>query len=85
MTAPEPIVLSIDLPVPPERAFECFAPLFARWWPVATHSLSRDAATAVRMQVDPAGAIQRAHQTWCWNIRLIRPRTCPRRRYKCRF
>lgn len=67
MTAPEPIVLSVDLPVPPERAFECFAPLFASWWPVATHSLSRDVATAVRMQAAPAGAIEERDPGGAWH------------------
>jgi uncharacterized protein YndB with AHSA1/START domain len=55
MTVPEPIVLSVDLPVTPDAAFEAFAPSFAAWWPAATHSLGRDVATACRMKEPVAG------------------------------
>jgi uncharacterized protein YndB with AHSA1/START domain len=67
MTAPEPIVLSVDLPVSPERAFEAFAPGFSGWWPVASHSLSRDLATVVRMRVDPGGAIEERDPDGNWH------------------
>lgn len=58
MSAPEPIVLSVDVPVTPARAFELFATMFAAWWPAATHSLSRDGATACRMRLEPGGAVE---------------------------
>ncbi len=57
MSAPEPIVISLELPVPADRAFDCFAPAFAAWWPVATHSLSRTASTRVKIRCEPYGAI----------------------------
>lgn len=57
MSVPEPIVLSVDLPVSPAEAFECFAPAFATWWPVATHSLSRSSMTDVEIGCEPGGAI----------------------------
>ncbi len=57
MSAPEPIVIQLDLPVSPERAFEFFAPGFASWWPVATHSLSRSFTTEVEIGCEPGGAI----------------------------
>jgi len=57
LSAPEPIVISLELPVSPSRAFECFAPGFASWWPVATHSLSRSHTTEVEIGCEPGGAI----------------------------
>lgn len=67
MTPPEPIVLSVDLPVPPARAFEYFAPLFAGWWPVATHSLSRDISTVCRMRLEPGGAVEERAPDGTWH------------------
>ena len=67
MSAPDPIVLSIELAVPPERAFELFAPQFATWWPVATHSLSRTIATACRMSPVAGGAIEEMSPDGCWH------------------
>ena len=58
MNAPEPIVLSVELPATPEVAFELFASRFPDWWPVATHSLSRDAATVCRMQCEAGGTLE---------------------------
>ena len=58
MNGAEPIVLSLDLPVPPERAFEVFAPLFALWWPVSTHSLSRAVATRCQIHCEPGGTVE---------------------------
>ena len=66
MSAPEPIVVSVDLAVPPPRAFECFAPQFAAWWPVATHTLSRSLATRVRMRAEPGGAIEECDADGPW-------------------
>ena len=54
----DPIVLSVDLPVAPARAFAAFTAGFADWWPVATHSLSRHAATRCRLDAAPGGAIE---------------------------
>ncbi len=67
MSAPEPIVLSVDLPVSPARAFELFAPQFAAWWPVATHSLSRDIETACRMGLEPGGAVEERAPDGSWH------------------
>ncbi len=58
MIAPDPIVLSVDLPVPADQAFELFASRFADWWPVATHSLSRDVATVCRIRCEAGGAVE---------------------------
>jgi uncharacterized protein YndB with AHSA1/START domain len=58
MNAPEPIVLSVELPATPEAAFALFASRFSDWWPVATHSLSREKATVCRMQCESGGAVE---------------------------
>jgi uncharacterized protein YndB with AHSA1/START domain len=63
----EPIVLSVDLPVPPARAFEAFASRFADWWPSPTHSLSRDAATSCRMIPDAGGAVEERAPDGSWH------------------
>lgn len=67
MTAIDPIVLSVDVPATPERAFDAFASRFADWWPVATHSLSRDAATACRMVLAPGGAVEERAPDGAWH------------------
>jgi uncharacterized protein YndB with AHSA1/START domain len=54
----EPIVLPVDLPVSADRAFELFASRFADWWPVATHSLSRDVATVCRIECEAGGIVE---------------------------
>lgn len=42
-----PVTKTIDLDCPVERAFVTFTDGIARWWPVATHSVHGDGATAV--------------------------------------
>lgn len=67
MNSPEPIVLSVDLPVTPARAFDAFASHFADWWPTLTHSLSRDAATACRLILAPGGAVEERAADGHWH------------------
>ena len=55
MTTIDPIVVSVVLAAPPERAFAAFADQFGQWWPVATHSLSRHAKTRCRLDANWAG------------------------------
>jgi uncharacterized protein YndB with AHSA1/START domain len=57
MTAPEPIVLAVDLATTPQDAYAAFTTRFADWWPTATHSLSRHAATRCRLDARPGGAV----------------------------
>jgi uncharacterized protein YndB with AHSA1/START domain len=57
VNTPEPIVLTIDLAMPPEAAFEAFTQRFGDWWPVQTHSLSRQPATRCRLEPQPGGAV----------------------------
>jgi uncharacterized protein YndB with AHSA1/START domain len=54
----EPIVVWVDIPATPERAFERFATGFAEWWPADTHSLSRSAATRCQLDATPGGALE---------------------------
>lgn len=67
MNSPDPIVLSIELPVPPARAFDAFATRFADWWPAATHSLSRDSTTTCRMILEPGGAVEERAPDGNWH------------------
>lgn len=57
MTPTDPIVISVDLAVAPARAYAAFTAHFADWWPIATHSLSRDGATRCRFETRVGGAV----------------------------
>lgn len=57
MTSNEPIVISVDLAVAPARAYAAFTAHFADWWPIATHSLSRDDSTRCRLEARVGGAV----------------------------
>jgi len=37
---PDPIVKTVTLPLPPEKAFEVFTTGMGDWWPLDSHSLS---------------------------------------------
>ena len=67
MTSIEPIVLSVELPMPAALAFEAFASRFAAWWPTVTHSLSRDPATTCRMSLTPGGAVEERAPDGSWH------------------
>jgi uncharacterized protein YndB with AHSA1/START domain len=54
----EPIVVTVDLAAAPAEAYAAFTARFGDWWPVATHSLSRQAATRCRMDAAPGGALE---------------------------
>jgi uncharacterized protein YndB with AHSA1/START domain len=58
MEGADPIVVSVELPVPPGRAFAAFASGLAGWWPVATHSLSRQASSRCSLDARPGGALE---------------------------
>jgi uncharacterized protein YndB with AHSA1/START domain len=62
-----PIVLAVGLPASPALAFEAFAARLADWWPAATHSLSRDAATSCRMILEPGGAVEERAPDGTWH------------------
>jgi uncharacterized protein YndB with AHSA1/START domain len=54
---PQPIVLVVDLAVLPKAAFEAFTQRFGDWWPVASHSLSRQPGTRCRLEAWRGGAV----------------------------
>ena len=56
-TGLEPIVISIDLDSTPLQAYRRFTEGFGDWWPVLTHSLSRDAATRCALEARPGGRL----------------------------
>jgi uncharacterized protein YndB with AHSA1/START domain len=53
----DPIVLAIDLDSTPLEAYRRFTEGFGYWWPVLTHSLSRDAATRCALEARPGGRL----------------------------
>jgi hypothetical protein len=53
----EPISLSIDLDTTPADAYRRFTEGFGEWWPVLTHSLSRDASTRCALEARPGGRL----------------------------
>jgi uncharacterized protein YndB with AHSA1/START domain len=67
MTGAEPIIISLDLAAGPVRAFEAFAQQFASWWPVVTHSLSRDVTTVCRLTPAPGGAVEERGPDGSWH------------------
>ena len=69
MQGAEPIVVVIELAVPPGRAYEAFTSGFSEWWPAESHSLSRSAQTKCRLQAAEGGAVEehgpgRAPERW---------------------
>lgn len=53
----EPIAICVELPIGPVRAYAAFTAHFADWWPIATHSLSRDVATRCRFDARVGGTV----------------------------
>lgn len=52
-----PIVMEIELGVGPEQAFEAFVSGFGDWWPVLSHSLSRNPQTRCAFEAIAGGRI----------------------------
>lgn len=53
-----PVVVSVELEVSSAEAYAAFTERFADWWPVATHSLSRCAATRCRFEPRVGGGVE---------------------------
>lgn len=71
MSALDPIVVTVELAASPARAYEAFTMQFGEWWPVATHSLSRNAATRCRIEPNLGGAlVERSPDDIChvWGV-----------------
>jgi uncharacterized protein YndB with AHSA1/START domain len=56
-TALPPLVKSVIVAAPPERAFDLFTTGMGRWWPLATHSVGQESATSVVMECRVGGHI----------------------------
>ncbi len=52
-----PIEKRLSLTAPPAKAFAHFTDNIALWWPLATHSLSREAARSVVFEAKAGGRI----------------------------
>jgi uncharacterized protein YndB with AHSA1/START domain len=64
-----PLRKSTTVPTTPERAFELFTAHLAAWWPLPTHSVGADTATAVVMDDHVGGHIIETYgngQTSVW-------------------
>lgn len=59
--------MTVELPASPTLAFDAFAERLADWWPAATHSLSRDAATTCRMVLERGGALEERAPDGSWH------------------
>jgi uncharacterized protein YndB with AHSA1/START domain len=53
----EPLRLSVRVPRPPAEAFELFTAGLARWWPLATHSISQAHAASCVIEPRVGGAV----------------------------
>jgi len=53
----EPIVVTVPLGCPPERAFGYFTRDIAKWWPLAKHSVCRDRAASVAFEPRTGGRL----------------------------
>lgn len=53
----EPIVVEVELDGTPHAAFDAFVSGFGDWWPVLTHSLSRNAGTHCEFATASGGRI----------------------------
>jgi uncharacterized protein YndB with AHSA1/START domain len=53
----EPIEIVIEVDTLPVACFELFTAGFGEWWPVLTHSLSRDQATRCALEAHAGGRL----------------------------
>ena len=51
-------MVSVDLQASSADAYAAFTERFGEWWPVATHSLSRTAATRCRLEPRAGGVVE---------------------------
>lgn len=52
-----PIVVTLEIAAPPAQCYQRFTAGFGDWWPVRTHSLSRDAATRCVLEARIGGRV----------------------------
>lgn len=68
-----PLHKTTTVPASPERAFELFTAHIGAWWPLATHSVGEESATAVVMDCHVGGHINETYgdgQTSVWGTIL---------------
>ena len=67
--SPAPIVRTIEVAVPPARAFELFTARMSDWWPLSTHSVFGAEAESLRLAREVGGEIvehRRSGETSVW-------------------
>ncbi len=52
-----PVVKRVVLPITPEMAFHKFTAKVGEWWPLATHSISRENAVECVIEGEPGGRV----------------------------
>lgn len=55
----EPVVKSVSVPLPVDKAFHLFTEGYARWWPLITHSVGLERALSCTLH--PGTLHGRAH------------------------
>ena len=68
-TALPPLVKSVIVAAPPERAFDLFTAEIGQWWPLVTHSVGEESAISVTMECRLGGRIVETVQdgsTYVW-------------------
>lgn len=53
----EPVSLSVEVPVAPDRAFQLFTAEIDRWWPLDTHSVGQERSRGVGIEPCVGGGI----------------------------
>lgn len=53
----EPVIKTVDVPLPVEKAFHLFTEGYARWWPIATHSVGLKRALSCTLETHVGGRI----------------------------
>ncbi|MFH1806325.1 MAG: SRPBCC domain-containing protein [Pseudomonadota bacterium] len=53
----DPVTVEITAPVDPDQAFALFSGDFGKWWPIASHSLSKEKCTGLEMRPGLGGKI----------------------------
>jgi uncharacterized protein YndB with AHSA1/START domain len=61
MTVPieplEPVCVTVEVPVDPDRAFQLFTAEIDRWWPLGTHSVGEERSRGVAFEPQVGGGI----------------------------
>ena len=72
--SPAPIVRTVEVAVPPARAFEVFTAGLSDWWPLATHSVFGERARTVQLVPGVGGEIVercRTGEVAVWGTALV--------------